>query len=384
LGVRIVKVVHVMPRFGPGGGIVQIVRETSRRLRERGDQVLVLTSSDAPEGGSGSVETTPEGISVRRFPRKGTGSVWFPMLAGLPPALSGDEADIVHAHNHRSGLVLQAARLARRGRLPLVVSTYYHPAQRHEAWGKKAAVRLLDVGFGIVAYERARSLVALTSFEAQAVRRFAPSVPIRVVPPGIDAARWGDPSSDRRDPRLPPEYFLYAGRLARTKGIPYLLRAVARLPPDVRRPLVLVGPDMGARAGLEAEARRLGIAGSVLFLGHVPDDAAYRGVVRGATALVLPSEWESFGIVLLEAMAARTAVVGSQVGAIPDVLEGGRAGRLVPFGDVDALSAALTAVVREPDRTAELVGHGFARARELDWARATDGIRAVYQEAIGR
>ncbi len=380
------RIAHVTVRFGPGGGIVQIIRETSRRLRALGDEVEVFTSRPVLPGPAPRADapSAPEELPVHRFPYGRTERLKFPFYVGLNEALARSGADVIHAHQHRNAYVLQAAHAARRLKVPLVVSTYYHPAYRREPLPKRATIRLLDFGFGLMAYERAQGLIALSNLEVGIVRRFAPTPPIHVVPPGIDFARWSDASSDLPDPRRPPEYFLYAGRIDWTKGLVYLLRAMALLPPGVRRPLVLAGPDWGVRAELEAEARRLGIGDAVTFLGHVPDDRAYRGIIRGATALVLPSESESFGIVLLEAMAARTPVIGSNVWAIPEVLDGGRAGRLVPYADPNALAAALAAVVREPDETRRQVERGFERARSMDWSVTTRAFRAIYEEIVRR
>jgi len=373
----------VMPRYGPGGGIVRIVRETARRLTSHGYQIEVFTAVT----GEATAEAGPNSsaaVTVRQFPYGRSRRVHFPLLVGLDRALSDCNADVIHAHNHRYGHVLQAARVAHRRQIPLVVSTYYHPAQRRETLAKKGAIRMLDIAFGLVAYERAGALVALTRHEAELLRRFAPSPPIHVVPPGIDVSVWGNAAADLPVAGLPPAYFLYAGRIARTKGIEHLLSAVARIPPAVRRPLLLVGPDMGAREPLEARARALGIARDVRFLGLVPDDRTYRGIVRHASALILPSEWESFGIVLLEAMAARTPVIGSRVGAIPEVLDEGRAGRLVDYGDAQGLAEALTAVEGEPAATRLQVAHAFDRASALDWETATDRLRAVYEGVVHR
>lgn len=376
------KIVHVTARFGAGGGIVTIVRETSRRLQARGFEMEVFAGpADAP--GGPTTESVPEPLPVRRFRYGRTDRLKFPLMDGLTDALLRSGADVIHAHNHRMGHILQAARAARRGGVPLVVSTYYHPAHRAEPRLKKAAIRLLDFGFGLGAYGRAAHLIALSNFEVLRVRPFAFSAPIRVVPPGIDLSLWADPATDLRDPRLPPEYFVYSGRVARDKGIEHLVRALAVVPASQRRPLVLVGPDFGFRPRLEALARELGVADRLVFLGHVSDGRVYRGVFRRARALVLPSEWESFGIVLLEAMAAGIPAIASRAGAIPEVLDEGRAGYLVPYGDAPALAEAMRRVEEEPEEARRRADRGAERVRSFDWSSTTESFRAIY-EAVAR
>ena len=174
------------------------------------------------------------------------------------------------------------------------------------------------------------------------------------------------------------------GRVASNKGLPNLLEALARLDAAFRRPLVLMGRDWGERAHLEARARELGVSDLVRYLGHVESPAAYRGVIRRARALVLPSEWEAFGLVLLEAMAAGTPIVATAVGGVPDVLDGGRAGRLVPYGDTAALAEALRSVTTDASETERLRAAATQRVLGFDWSVTVDRHRALYREVIGR
>lgn len=379
------KVVHVTSRFGPGGGVVSIVRETSLRLRARGLDIEVYAGVGGRRGGPFD-PSAKDPLPVRRFPYGRSDRVRFPLMVGLTEALTRSGADIIHPHFHRTGHILQAARAARKSRVPLVVSTYYHPAHTADPLPMKAAIRMLDFGFGLGAYGRAAALVALSHSEIARLRPFAFSAPIHVVPPGVDLASWSDPSTDRRDPRLPPEYLVYSGRLAWDKGLVPLVRALARVPPDWRRPLVLVGPeiDPGIRSRLELLGRELGVADLLRFLGHVPDEATYRGIVRGAGALVLPSEWESFGVVLIEAMAAGTPVIASRAGAIPEVLEDGAAGLLVPYGDPEALAHAMAEVLRSPGDTRVRRARGLERVRSFDWGVTSEALRAIYEQVSRR
>lgn len=383
------KIVHVTLRFDAPGGVETTVREIAHRLKAGGDDVEVFASDLYDESRwERRTDFRPEvdGVPVRRFRvvKRILPSLTLPTMVGLTDALAECGADIVHAHSHRYGHVLQAAAVARRCRIPLVVSTHYHPADRRETPWKRGLLRLEDVAFGMTAYRVARALVAESELEARLVREFAPSDRIRVVPPGVDLSDWSlAPGDLANGPSLPPEYFLYVGRIAPNKGLPYLVEALALLPPDARRPLVLMGTDWGERAALEGLARRRGVAGSLLWLGHVPDRRAYQAVVARARALVLPSEWEAFGLVLLDAMAAHTPVIASAVGAVPEVLDGGRAGLLVPYGDPRALSEALRNVLDDPEAARQRVSRADEKVRSLDWSKSTARLRELYREVLG-
>ncbi len=380
------KVVHVALRFDAPGGVETNVREIARRLKAAGDEVEVFASDlydEARWDRRSSYAPEVEGVHVRRFPvrKRLIPHLTLPLMVGLMDALAESGADVIHAHSHRYGHVLEAAAVAERCRIPLVVSTHYHPADRREPPVKRGLLRIQDVGFGATAYRIARALVVESEMEARLVREFAPANRIRVIPPGIDVSEWTSTSPDRSHlPPLPPEYFLFVGRIAPNKGLPHLVEALALLPAEARLPLVVMGSDWGERAGLEALAQRRGVSGLLVWLGHVADRQTYRAIVGGAKALVLPSEWEAFGLVLLEAMAARTPVVATSVGAVPEVLEGGRDGLLVPYGDPAALAQALQDVLADPVGAGERVSRADVRVRGLDWWESANRLRALYRE----
>lgn len=384
------RVAQVTLRFDAPGGVETNVREVARRLRAGGDDVRVYASDLYDEGRwerRSNFRTIVDGIPVERFPvrKQLVPGLTMPMMIGLVDALAHSGADVIHAHSHRYGHVLEAAAVAERRQIPLVVSTHYHPARRGEPAMKRGLLRLQDFGFGATAYRVAKALVVETEHEANMLRAFAPSDRIRIIPPGIDLAEWAAPETAPAFPGpLPAGYFLFVGRVAPNKGLPNLLHAVARLPAGDRRPVVFMGQNWGEQPGLEALARSLGLEHDVVFLGHVDDPRRYRAVVRGAHALVLPSEYEAFGLVLLEAMAAGIPIVATSVGGLPEVLDGGAAGRLVAYGDPEALAEALRAVSEDASGTRQRVRTATERVRSYDWSVATERHRALYHEVIGR
>jgi glycosyltransferase involved in cell wall biosynthesis len=381
-----VKVAHVLLRFDAPGGVETNVREVTRRLKAAGEDVMVFASDLYDEGRwerRSSYAPEVDGVPVRRFPvrKRLVPGLTMPMMIGLIDALSESGADVIHAHSHRYGHVLEAAAVAERVGIPLVVSTHYHPADRHEPTLKRGLLRVQDVLFGMTAYRVARALVVQTEREAAMVREFAPAGKLRTIAPGVDLAAWSTPESDQPvGVELPKEYFLFVGRLASNKGLPTLVDALAQLSPSDRRPLVLMGRDWGERRKIEARARELGVADLLRFLEFVERPSVYRAVIRRARALVLPSEWEAFGLVLLEAMAAGTPVIATAVGGVPDVLEEGRAGRLVPFGDLAALAGALRGIVEDVPTTERLRARASERVRGYDWSVTVERHRALYRE----
>lgn len=383
------RVAQVTLRFDAPGGVETNVREVTMRLRRGGTDVSVHASDLYDEAGWVRRRARPsavDGVPVHWYPvhKRLLPGLTMPLMTGLIRGLDRARPDVVHAHSHRYGHVLESAAVCEARRIPLVVSTHYHPADRREPWIKRGLLRCQDVGFGATAYRVATCLVVETDLEARLVREFAPADRIRVIPPGIDLAAWqlGD-ETEAPPADLPARFLLYAGRVAANKRLDQLLEALAELPAAERLPLVVMGRDWGERPRLEALARARGVTDLVRFLDHVESPAAYRAVFRRATVFVLPSEWEAFGLVLLEAMAAGVPIVASAVGGVPEVLEGGRCGRLVPFGDPRALASAIGALAADASERARLTAAGRRRVEGLTWDRAAAAHAALYRELGG-
>jgi len=181
----------------------------------------------------------------------------------------------------------------------------------------------------------------------------------------------------------PARTVLAVGRFARAKGFDHLLRAAGALsargaPIDVE--LVGDGPE---RAALTALARDLGLAERVRFRGWLPF-AEVRQAMSRATILVHPSPGLGDGLpnVLREAMAVGTPVVASRVAGIPEALDDGRCGVLVPPADVAALADAIAGVLADEDRRRQFAARGRRRTEELfdawrNGSRLADHLRAM-------
>lgn len=148
---------------------------------------------------------------------------------------------------------------------------------------------------------------------------------------------------------LPPDAVLVAvlARLEPQKGVAILIDAVARVAARLPRLRVVIMGEGSLRGDLEAQARRQGVADRVLFTGSVPRAAS---LLPAFHAVCLPSLDESFGLVLIEAMAAGCAVIASRVGGVPEVVRDGVDGVLVPPGDPQRLADALHHVLAVPGR----------------------------------
>ena len=206
---------------------------------------------------------------------------------------------------------------------------------------------------------RADACVAISP-EIAALFRDAGVAPGRVlpIPNGVDTDRFrpADPVEVpglRAELGLPRDrpVLLYTGRLARTKGLLTLAEAFARLAERAPLPLlVLLGTGEGSVDDCEAELRRLAaelpLAGSLALRGWAANPVPW---LQAADLFVFPSEYEGFGLSLVEAMAAGLPVVATPVGAAPEVVRDGANGWLVPVGDAERLSGGLAAALAARD-----------------------------------
>ena len=226
---------------------------------------------------------------------------------------------------------------------------------------------------------------------------------VKVVHNGIDTDDWApvsDPDTVRRhgvDPDRPSVVFV--GRITRQKGLPLFLRAVAQLPPEVQIVLCAGAPDTP-----EIEAEVVGLVDGlardrdgVVWIREMLPRPQVVALLSAATAFACPSIYEPLGIVNLEAMACETAVVATATGGIPEVVVDGETGRLVPIEQatdgtgtplnpeqyVADFAEALTEVVRDPERAAEMGRAGRRRAIEaFSWDAIAEQTLEVYRSVL--
>ena len=192
-----------------------------------------------------------------------------------------------------------------------------------------------------------------------------------------------DPESFTPSPVRPGgANLLFVGRLTSVKGIPILLQAIARLRarfPDVRLDIIGDGPE---RSKLEAQARMLGVADRAMFHGY-RSQAQLREQLARTDAFVMSSFAEGVPVVLMEAMAAGVPVVATRIGGIPELVEHGECGLLVPPGDPAALADALAVLLESDELRARFAAAGRAKVeREFNLRHEVARLIEIMTQAL--
>jgi glycosyltransferase involved in cell wall biosynthesis len=225
-------------------------------------------------------------------------------------------------------------------------------------------------------WRRADRVVAVCDTLGRLTPRTLPGLRYSVVHDGVDLEHFRPAAGRRRFPSNRVRCLAVA-RLVERKGLRDLIRALALLERDrFKLEVVGSGPDEGELRALAAE---LGVAGEVRFMGAL-DRPAVAGRYRAADLFTLPPISEASGTAYAEALASGLPIVGTTVGGIPDLVEHGVNGLLVPPGDPPALAGAIRALADDPQRRREMARRNRLKAKsELDWDRISARYLTVYR-----
>jgi D-inositol-3-phosphate glycosyltransferase len=392
------------PGTGDAGGLNVYVVEASKRLAERGVEVEIFTRAvcrDTPP----AVEMAP-GVLVRNVvagPFEELDKNVLPAqicqftfgVLRTEASFAPGRYDLLHAHYWLSGQV--AAVAAERWGVPLVQSMHTLGKVKNLALAAgdcaEPQARIRGEAEVVAAADR---LVANTAEEARQLVELYGADPRRVetVNPGVDLSvfRPDSVSAARRRLGLPADavVLVFAGRIQPLKGPDIVLRAAAELlrsSPALAGRLVVVfvggpsGSEVGAPGRLEGLAAALGIAGCVRLEPPCPQ-RELADWYRAATAVLVPSHSESFGLVALEAQACGTPVVAAAVGGLRTSVRDGFSGVLVDGHDPARYARVLSGLIASPRRLAELSRGALRHASAFGWSATADRLIDVYTGAM--
>ncbi len=299
-------------------------------------------------------------------------------VAQLGARLLPWQADVVHAHDWLgawAGDTLREAYAA-----PFVATVHATELGRHQGHLTSTTSEAINASEWWLTYEAQRVICCSGFMVEEVVRSFQlPRDKITMVPNGVEPSRFRATGVTRADADAP--LIVSWGRLEYEKGFQTLIAAVARLVP--RWPAlrcVLVGRGTYSEE-LRGVARGLGVEQSVQFAGFVSDEELVR-LLNEATCAVIPSLYEPFGIVALEALSAGAPLIAAESGGLREVLTGTDAGLVFPPGNADALAAAFERMLTEPGLIEKCQAAGTQLvATKYSWDAIAASTLEVYADA---
>ena len=385
------------------GGAGVHVEYLARELQRLADVTVHCFGADRPAGGGPPVRAhAPWELLAGRAP---FAAALEAVSVDLAMAAAVEGADLAHSHTWYANLGGHLAKLVHG--IPHVATV--HSLEPLRPWKAEQ----LGGGYAVssfcerTALEAADAVIAVSREHRRDLLRCYPAVDaarVEVIGNGIDTDEYRpDPATDLVerigvDPRRPS--VLFVGRVTRQKGLTHLLDAAPLLDPGAQ--LVLCAgaadtPELAAEIEAKLERVRAGRAGVVWIERMLPRRELIQ-LLTHATVLVCPSIYEPLGIVNLEAMACATPVVATATGGIPEVVEDGVTGLLVPFDPVDDptrtprdperfardIADRVNRLLADPAEAARMGRLGRERAAdEFSWRSVAERVAAVYRRLVG-
>lgn len=373
------------------GGLARHVHDLSVALAAGGTHVDVITIA---EDGAAPEEEVAQGVRVLRvkpyhlLPRDFISGILQQNLALLEKALTlfqqGESYDLVHAHDW---LVAYAARAVKHAlKLPLAATIHATEYGRNRGLYTDEQRYISDVEWWLT-YEAWKVICCSDYMRGELQRVFhLPADKIEMVPNGVDPHQFraGRYNTAVRDRYAAPDekIILFVGRLVQEKGVQVLLDAVPRILAAIPKVKVVIAGKGPALEPLRAQARLLGIDRHLYFTGFI-DDITRNALYQSSSAAVFPSLYEPFGIVALEAMAARTPVVVADTGGLTEIVAHGVDGLKCFPGNPSSLADQVITLLSNEPLARQLANRAMKKVEsEYSWQEIARQTRNIYQQVL--
>jgi len=369
------KIALVSPYdFAYPGGVVNHIMSLGSHLAQMGHEVKFIAPASSPITTLGDRFIhigKPRAIPVSGSVARVTISPW--LSTKITEMLEKEKFDIVHLHEPLMPMlcttVLRMSRTAN-------VGTF------HAFNGKGYSIAK---PFGPILFKRWFSKldghVAVSKPAKKFVNKYFPA-DYNVIPNGIDTRHFSPnvaPIDELCDGKL---NILFVGRLEKRKGADYLLKAYEQVKRDIPNSrLIIVGPGTRLRGKYEKQVKKHSLK-DVVFVGYTNYEELPRYYKTADVFCAPATGWESFGIVLLEAMAVGKPIVASNIDGYASILTHGAEGLLVPPKDEKSLAQALTSLLNDEELRQKMGAKGILKAKEFDWENVARRVEALYSKVL--
>lgn len=375
------KIMIVAPYFYPKiGGMENYAYNIGKGLKEKyGWEVVVVTSNHEERKYK---EEQMDGMKIYRFPR------WFKVsntpinplwLFSIHKIIKEERSEIINVHSPVPFISDITSLVA--GNIPLI-TTYHSGSMIKPSSIWNPLIFLYELLFLPVIFRKSQKIICYSpDFMRRNLKKYKAKV--NYIPPGVDTKVF------KLSKKRSTNDVLFVGRIEKNsdwKGISYLFEAISKvkkISPDIN--LRLVGP--GDRVDyFKMYAQKLGINKNVKFVGSKINNELILEY-QSSKVIVLPSitESESFGMVLIEAMACKKPVIGSNVGGIPYVIDNEQNGLLVPPKDPQALADAIIKILTNPQLAKKMGENGYKNVKEnFIWDKQIEKTKKIIEESLGK
>lgn len=346
---------HLAYHFMQNGHTVKIVSPCLKNGTRYFDECIYAVGRPIPIPYAGSIARVPI-------------SPWLPIQMGK--VLKEEKFDILHLHEPFTPMVCLSALL----RSSAITLGTFHAC--HE---RGLTIKILQPFLNKWAC-RLHGRIAVSQAALNFISRFVPGE-YRIIPNGINTNHF-HPDGPKREEFLDGKFnILFVGRLEKRKGLDRLLKAAAMITKDFSNfRIIVVGPGTRLRPGYQETADNLGL--EVVFTDYVSNDAL-PDYYRTADIFCSPATGaESFGIVLLEAMACGKPVIATNTEGYATVLEHGQEGLLTPVGDDESLAKTLLTLMNDPSLREQMGARGIIKAETYSWANVSKQVMDYYRSIL--
>ena len=336
-------------RIGGYGRHVNLITE---ELKRRGHDVTIISTKFSPG------EYKKESGVVR---------LWNTPLLKITPSLLthllSNDYDIVHVFGYPSFQPFITCLAKEFKKFPLIFTPHYHP------FGYKPAPlrKLFDLTFGNYALKKPDYVIATTDYEKRMLRRRGVKK-ISVILNPLKTDKLRKIKGFKKKYGIKKDFILFVGRIEKDKGLQYLIPAVKGLPIT----LAVVGKNFGHKSKLPEQ-------NNVLFTGSVSQEDLMSAYTE-CKFLVLPSKYESFGIVLIEAMHYSKPVIATRTGPVPSIVKD--SGLLIRYSDINSLRDSIKKLLND-NKLRQLMGREAYRSSLIyDVKNVVDKLLIIYNEVL--
>jgi glycosyltransferase involved in cell wall biosynthesis len=384
------KIIQVCPFFYPvEGGVEEHVLQISKQLTKNGHNVTILTSDSLRNGRIKQKFEKIEGLEVFRFTTIFSFGDFGKFWPGFIIKLIRENYDLVHAHSYRHFHTILAGFIGKLKNKPCILTTHspFHPLHTRNLFSK-IFVNIYDCFFKFFFDKLFYKVITITTFENNyfghlSMRR------IVTIPNGIDERifkkidrlRYSEVMKkfglNKKD-----KIILFVGRIHPTKGLDFLVKVLNEVKQNSLR-VVIVGPiqDKGYFEKLNKIIKEHKLSDKIVFTGFVTEEEKLM-FYDISKIFFLPSIYEPFGIVILEAFSRGKPVIAVDSDGPRFLIKNGENGFLVKYGDVESASKYIRLLLSDRKLYKKISQNNIKKAKQFTWNKIVKKIIKVYEEVI--